>query len=154
LRLPHPARPMLRARLVAAVAGAALLLFAALPAAATPATLKRSVENLTLWPFDVALSPVTAGYSIYRNMRDIDDSLGVRIAYPVPGYAWNVMVQVGAGVLRGVTGCLELVPGLILVPFSADMDPLYDPVEENSALVNYDTPVYRVKFGVDYTTPQ
>jgi hypothetical protein len=55
-------------------------------------------------------------------------------------------------VLRGVTGVFEFLPGLILLPLDADMDPLFDPVVENSALVDYDNPVYHVKFGTDYTS--
>lgn len=148
------ARTSPRFRLLSAAAGLALLSLAAAPAAATPATFKRSIQNLTQFPLDVALSPVVAANSIQRNLRTIDDSLAVKIAYPIPGFFWNTMVQAGAGVLRGVTGVLEFVPGVILLPFDTDMDPLFDPSEENSALVDYETPVYHVKFGVDYTTPE
>ena len=131
-----------------------LLVFAAGPASATPATFKRSIENLTQAPIDMALSPVIAARTIYRNMRDIDDSMGVRIAYPLPGWCWNTMVQIGAGTLRGVTGALELIPGILLIPFDADMDPLFDPADEQSGLVDYATPIYHIKFGIDYTTPE
>ena len=120
-------------------------------ASATPATLKRSVENLTQWPLDLALSPVVAGNTIYNNLSSVDDSTGVRIAYPIPGFIWTTSVQVGAAVLRGVTGVFELLPGLILLPLDADLDPLFDPAVENSALVDYDNPVYHVKFGTNYT---
>jgi hypothetical protein len=140
-------------RLVSAFLAAGLLALPAVPADASPKTLKRSIENLTQWPLDVAMSPVVSGYSIYKNMRDIGDSTAVRIFYPVPGYAWNVMVQVGAGVLRGVTGVIEFVPGIVLVPFDADLDPLFDPSIDNDALVNWENGFYDVKFGVDYTTP-
>jgi hypothetical protein len=139
------------ARLGTALAVLALL---ALPTAApaTPATFKRSIENLTQWPLDLALSPVVAGNTIYNNLNSIDDSTGVRIAYPIPGFVWTTSVQMGAAVLRGVTGVFELVPGLILLPLDADMDPLFDPAVENPALVDYDNPVYHVKFGTDYTS--
>jgi hypothetical protein len=128
---------------VAAVAAAA--------ASATPATFKRSIENLTQWPLDLALSPVVAGKTIYNNLNSVDDSTGVRIAYPLPGFVWTTSVQMGAAVLRGVTGVFELLPGLILLPLDADMDPLFDPALENEALVDYDNPVYHVKFGTNYT---
>jgi hypothetical protein len=137
----------------AAFLAAGLLALPAAPADASPKTLKRSVENLTQWPLDAAMSPVVSGYSIYKNMRDIGDSTAVRIFYPVPGYAWNVMVQVGASVLRGVTGVIEFVPGIVLLPFDADLDPLFDPSIDNEGLVTWENGIYDVKFGVDYTTP-
>ena len=138
--------------MLACGAAVALLAIAAAPAAATPATLKRSVENMTQWPLDLVLSPYVAGNSIYQNMQSETDTTAVKIAYPVPGYAWNLMVQVGASVLRGVTGVIEFVPGVILLPLDAEFDPLYDPVEDNPAVVEYDNPVYRLRFGVTYTT--
>jgi hypothetical protein len=138
--------------LAAAFLAAGLLALPVAPAGASPKTLKRSVENLTQWPLDVATAPVVSGWTIYRNMRDIGDSTAVRIFYPVPGFAWNTMVQVGAGVLRGVTGAIELVPGLVLLPFDADLDPLFDPSLDNEALVNWENGIYDVRFAVDYTT--
>ncbi|MEN8185431.1 MAG: hypothetical protein ABFS46_23180, partial [Myxococcota bacterium] len=123
------------------------------PAQADASTLKRSMENLTLFPFDVLMSPVVAGKTLVTNLRDIDDSPAVKIAYPIPGYIWLTGVQIGAGVLRGVTGAFELLPGLILLPFDASMDPLFDPADENEAIVDWDgIPFYHVRFGIDYTT--
>jgi hypothetical protein len=122
------------------------------PVSASPETLKRSVENLTLWPLDLALSPVVAGKTVYQNLRDIDDSTAVRIAYPVPGFVWVTFVQAGSSVLRGVTGVFEFLPGLGLLPFEADLDPLFDPADENEALVDYETPVYDFRFGISYTS--
>ncbi len=135
------------------VAAVALVLGLAAPAAAGPETLKRSVENLTQWPLDIVATPIVAGKSIVTNLQSVEDSPGVRIAYPVPGYLWNVMVGWGASVLRGVTGVLELIPGVVLLFLDADMDPLFDPADENDALVDWENGIYDVKFGVDYTTP-
>jgi hypothetical protein len=137
---------------VVALLALGLLALPAAPAAASPKTLKRSVENLTQFPLDVAASPVVAVYTIQRNMREIGDSLAVRIFYPLPGFAWNTMVQIGAGVLRGVSGALEFVPGIVLLPFETDMTPLFDPSLDNDALVDWQNGYYDVKFGVDYTT--
>ena len=139
-------------RTTTALGVAAAVAFAPVAASATPATFKRSIENLTQWPLDLALSPVVAGKTIYTNLQDVNDSTGVRIAYPIPGFVWTTSVQVGAAVLRGVTGVFEFLPGLILLPLDADMDPLFDPAVESSALVDYDNPVYHVKFGTDYTS--
>ena len=93
-----------------------------------------------------------AGRSIYNNMRDIDDSLGVRVTYLIPGYAWNVGVQIGAGGVRMIAGLLELVPGLFLLPFEVDMTPLFAPGEKANAMVDVETPPLNIKFGIDYTS--
>lgn len=128
-----------------------LALSVASPATASPETLKRSVGNILFAPLDIVFSPVVAGRIIYNNMRDIEDSPWVRIFYPIPGYAWVTGVTIGGGILREVTGLIELVPGLGLVFLEADLDPLYAPVERGSALVDVDTPVVTIKFGMNYT---
>ena len=141
---------MLRMMSVALAAGC--LALSAAPAGASPQTLKRSVQNLTQAPLDIAAAPVTSVVTIYKNMTSIGDTTAVRIFYPIPGFAWNTMVNVGAGVLRGVTGIMEFVPGIILLPFDADIDPLFDPAEDNEGLVNWENGIYDVNFAVDYTT--
>lgn len=143
---------LLRRRLAAVLAFCALIALLPGAAGAGTETLKRSVGNMVQAPLDLALSPVVAGRSIYRNLQDIEDSTAVRIAYPLPGFVWNTMVQAGASLIRGITGILEFVPGLILLPFDSEMDPLFDPVERNEALVDYETPVLWIKFGIDYTS--
>jgi hypothetical protein len=122
------------------------------PVSASPETLKRSIENLTQWPLDLALSPVVAGKTVYQGLQDIDDSTAVKIAYPVPGFVWVTFVQAGTAVLRGLTGVIEFLPGLGLLFFDADLDPLFDPADDNEALVDFETPVYHIKFGIDYTS--
>ena len=141
---------MLRTLTVALVAGC--LSLAAAPAGASPQTIKRSIQNLTQAPLDIAAAPVVSGVTIYRNITTIGDTTAVRIFYPIPGFAWNTMVNMGAGVLRGVTGIMEFVPGLILIPFEADIDPLFDPAEDNAGLLQWENGIYDVNVGVDYTT--
>lgn len=138
--------------LAAALVAAGLLALPVAPAGASPKTLKRSIENMTQAPLDVAAAPVVAGWTIYKNMREIGDSTAVRIVYPVPGFAWNTMVNIGAGVLRGVTGVMEFVPGIVLLPFEADLDPLFDPSIDQQGLVSWQNGIYDVNFAVDYTT--
>lgn len=154
---PQPAVPRVRRpaaiRLGTALLALGLALGLAAPASAGPDTLKRSVENLTLWPLDVVTAPVVGAKTIVDNMQTIDDTTAVRIAYPVPGFVWNTFVQTGAGVLRGFSGLFELGPGLVLLPFDNEMNPLFDPVENNPALVDAEAPFYRAKFGVTYTNP-
>jgi len=140
--------------LSAACLAASLLALPAGPAGASPKTLKRSIENITQFPLDAGMAPIVSGWTIYKNMRNIGDSTGVRIFYPIPGYAWNLMVNVGASVLRGVSGVLEFAPGVVLLPFDADLDPLFDPAVDNSGLVQWENGIYDIKFGIDYTTAE
>jgi hypothetical protein len=147
-----PALRRLAARLALVGAVFALVFMVSSPVTASPETLKRSVENLTQWPLDLALSPVVAGKTVYQNLRDIDDSTAVRIVYPVPGFVWVTFVQAGTAVLRGVTGVLEFLPGLGLVFFETDLDPIFDAADENEALVDFETVVHHFKFGISYTS--
>jgi hypothetical protein len=57
-------------------------------------------------------------------------------------------------VIRSITGLMELPAGLVLLFSDADMEPLFDPAEDNEALLTFDEyeDIYRVKLGVDYTT--
>lgn len=143
-----------RARHLAWIAAVVLALGAGAPgsAKASPETLKRAVGNILLAPVDLVLQPFVVGQTIYKNMRDIDDSLGVRIAYPLPGYVFTLGVHTGACLIRELSGLLELLPGIGLAFFDADLDPLYDPVERADALVEEDTPVINFKVGINYTT--
>ncbi len=128
------------------------VLGAAGKASADAYTLKRSIENMTQWPLDLALSPIVAGQTIRNNMESIGDSPGVRMFYPVPGYFWNVFVQGSTSVLRGITGVIELPIGLAILPLDAEFDPIFDPADEQDALVDYETDFFWVKFGITYTS--
>lgn len=145
------ARTMLLAR-TAVVGLVAALLLAASPAQASPETLKRSLQNIAFAPLDMVLSPVVATHTIYNNLRDIDDSLGVRVVYVIPGIAWNTGVQSMSAVVREITGLIELLPGLGLFFVRADLDPLYAPIERGSALIDVPTRAVHFKIGIDYTT--
>jgi hypothetical protein len=129
-----------------------LVLAVASPAFASPETLKRSLGNILFAPLDIALAPVVSGQIIFTNLREVDDSRWVRIAYPLPGYVWILGVEIGASILREVTGLIELLPGLGLLFFDADLDPLYQPVERGDALVDEETKLLNVKFGVNYVS--
>ncbi len=143
-----------RTRVCTWLAAAAVGLALAAPASATTDVIKRSLENMPQGALDVLLSPFTAGKVIYTNMQSIEDSPGVKIAYPVPGYFWNLMALGGGGLIRMLTGVMELPVGLALLFTDAEMEPLLDPVEDAEALFTWDEyeDVYRVKVGIDYTT--
>jgi hypothetical protein len=140
----------LRSWLLAAVACA---LLSAAPAGATTDVIQRSFENMPQGLFDAVLSPVTAGASVYRNLTTIEDTTAVRVAYVVPGYFWNMMSNFGGGLVRTLTGVIELPAGVVLLFTDAEMEPLFDAVEDSEALLTLDQfeDVYRVKLGVYYT---
>jgi len=145
-----------RIRLAALASALALPLVAAAPGAAhaTTATIKRSLQNLLLFPVDFALSPYVATRTVYNQWRASDDTDAVKIAYPLPGVAWAISVNMGASVLRGVAGALEFFPGLVLIPFDTDLDPLYNLAEDNNALWDSGEEGFaRARIGVDYIAP-
>ena len=45
---------------------------------------------------------------------------------------------------------MELIPGIILLPFRTDIDPIFAPGEKADALIDYDTPPLNVKWGIYY----
>lgn len=154
--MPGFVRPL---RLAAFALVLALPLLAVAPGAAhaTTTTIKRSLQNLFLFPVDFALSPYVATKTVYTQWRASDDTDAVKIAYPLPGVAWAVSVNMGASVLRGVAGALEFLPGLVLIPFDTDMQPLFDLSENNNALWDSGEEglngVARLRLGVDYIAP-
>jgi hypothetical protein len=137
----------------AVLLAASVALLLAGSAGATTTVIKRSFENMPQGVVDAALSPYTAGAAIYNNMTTIEDTTPVRVAYVVPGYLWNVMANFGGGVIRSITGLIELPAGLVLLFSDADMEPLFDPAEDNEGLLTYDEyeDIYRVKMGINYS---
>lgn len=145
-RHPSPAR---RALAAAAVLAA---LASASPAQAGPDVLKRAVGNIVFAPIDMALSPFIAANTLYTNLRNVDDSLGVRVAYVPMGFAWNTGVQAMGAITREITGLIELLPGIGLFFLDADIDPLLAPVERGNALMTVESEIFPVKIGIDYIT--
>ena len=147
--MKSPLRPT-RVRLAPLAAALLLTLAPAGLASASSETLRRATTNILFSPFDVVLSPITSGRVIYTNLQEIDDTPGVRIVYVVPGFAWNTAIQIGGGVLRFFSGLLELPVGIVLLPFEADMDPIFSMAERGDALVDEDYDWIYVKFGINY----
>lgn len=139
-------------RWIALLVTAVALLPLALPAHATYATLKRSLGNIVFAPFDLALSPVVATQTLATNLEQTDDPLAVRIVFVPIGLVWNTGVQGMAAVVREVSGLLEFLPGIAVLPLRVDVDPIYAPVERGNALIDKDTAALRFKLGVDYMT--
>lgn len=143
-------RPILRSA-GAGLSLSALLLLAAPPASATPATLRRAIGNILFGPLDVLMAPVVGPKMTIDNLRFIDDTPGVRAFWALPGVVWNTGITIGVGVIREMTGLIEIIPGVLLFFSDSDLDPLLAPVEDSDALVDYDTPLLHVRFGMFYT---
>ena len=136
--------------LIALAIASTLVVALASPAAATEATFKRALTNLLFGPLDIALSPIVGPRSVYQNLQDIDDSTGVRIVYAVPGAVWNTAFNIGGGMLRTFTGALEAIPGVLLLPFETDMDPIFAPPERAPALIDEESDFGPIKIGINY----
>ena len=129
-----------------------VLLTVSLPANASTATLKRSISNITQAPLDLVFSPMVGLISVVEGMLEQDDPFWVPVGFALPGYVWNTGVNIGLSAIRFVTGGLELIPGVALLPFEADVGVLFSPVESAGALFEMDTPCcIDIKFGIDYT---
>ena len=72
------------------------------------------------------------------------------MAYFLPGLAWNIGMQGFAAGFRLLAGILELVPGLVLIPFETDLDPIFALPERQDGLVDIETPVLYFKFCINY----
>ena len=138
-------------RVVSALLAALLVVGAAAPASASSETLKRAHSNLAFGPLDFVLSPVTGTTGVYNNLQDIDDTMAVRVVYTIPGVVWNTAFNMGGSVLRTFTGLLEVVPGILLLPFEADMDPIFAPPERAPALIDEEFDNFSLKIGINYT---
>jgi hypothetical protein len=139
-------------RIAAMLLATAVLVTSATPAVASTETLRRSVSNISQAPLDFLFSPFVGIYSVITRMREQDDPTAVRVAFFVPGIVWNTGVNLGGATIRLITGGIELIPGIFLVPFEADLDVLYAPVTNAAAMYEMETPCcIDVKFGIDYT---
>jgi hypothetical protein len=115
-------------------------------------TLARATQNLLFFPFDIALSPFTSAKITWDNWRSSEDTKAVKYGYALFAPIWSFGVQCGASVIRGVAGALELLPGIALLPFKTDMNPLYELPETQPAWVDTGSSAFKVKFGVNYLT--
>ena len=130
-----------------------LLFFHPATASASPDTLRRAFSNILMGPMDMILSPIVAVQTAARNLADVDDTPAVRVVYAVPGVIWLTGLNFGSGAIRIITGGLETVPGVLVFPFETDLDPLFDPVEDAPALIDWENPLVDVENPWVYYNP-
>lgn len=123
--------------------GAALLaaLLLAAPSHASPDTFRRAIGNVIQGPLDVALSPALGGLATVRNAPEVADHPVLELLYAPFGWVGLTALQAGNGVMRTVTGALQLVPAVFLFPFEADLPDFLDPFSQGEALVEADNPL-------------
>jgi hypothetical protein len=117
-------------------------------------TVRRAVQNLLFFPFDIALSPFVATKITWDSWRSSDDTKAVKYGYALFAPIWSFSIEAGASVIRGVAGALELLPGIAMIPFGAEMNPIYDLPESQPAWVDTGSDAFKVKFGINYLTSQ
>jgi hypothetical protein len=140
------------ARRVASFAILLALLVAVAPSAshAGVKTLTRATQNLLFFPFDIALTPFVATKITWDSWRSSDDTPAVKYGYALVAPFWNIGISAGASVIRGVAGFIEFLPGLALLPFDAEMNPIYDLPETQPAWVDVGNDHFKMRFGINY----
>ncbi len=142
---------LLRCIAVFALMGTLSFVLVPAPAMAGGQTLKRSVGNITQWPLDMILSPITGGRRLFVNMRKEKDPLAVKVLFFLPGFIFLTGTNIFGGTMRAFAGVAELPPGLVLIFMKdSEMYPLFPITERGWAIVDADTPVFHFKFGIDY----
>lgn len=134
----------------------ALLLALALPSSAhaSPDTFRMALANILWGPVDTALSPVTAGLAVKENLPLAGDDLGEQLAYAIPGYGGLVLLGIGTGCIRAVSGALQMIPAIPLFPFpSIDLPEELDPFGQGPALVDAENPLGKEPPWLAYVLP-
>ena len=72
-----------------------MLFFGSGSASASPDTLRRAFSNMLMGPLDMLLSPVVGLMTTAENLRDVDDTDAVRVAYAVPGAIFLMGLDLG-----------------------------------------------------------
>lgn len=114
-------------------------------ALATATSLKRSVENITQAPLDLALAPGVSAMVTVRNMKKCR-----RLLWPVclpVGTLWHSGLNTAGATARAAGGILEL-PFALGFLFTSKDGPAFFDAEGVASLVTVPSRVYDVKFGL------
>jgi hypothetical protein len=129
-------------RVTQAGAAAALSLFlGAGVASASPDTLRMALEDILFGAVDVVVAPVNGGRATARNFDEVSDNAVLQGLYAVPAALGLTTLQALQGALRTATGIVELVPGIFLFPFSADLDPDLNVFRRGDLMVDLENPL-------------
>ena len=113
--------------------------------------LKRSVENMLQGPLDVALTPVVAATTTYRNLGAEEHTAVGKVGLGLLTYTGFLFYDSLAACFRTWAGALEFpvaIGALAATPFTEWSPPEIFSLEGTPALVDYPTKAFDVKFGV------
>jgi hypothetical protein len=122
-------------------------------AQASPDTLRLAIEDMVFGVGDVVAAPVTGGIATAENMSEVSDNGFLQGAYVLPGWLGLTGLQLGQGTLRIVVGALQVVPGLVLFPFEADVPEGFNVFRQGEALVDYRNPLAENPAWLPYVLP-
>jgi hypothetical protein len=140
---------------VARHAAVALLLvaFGASGAQASPDSLRRAIGDVVFGATDVAASPVTGGVATARNLPAVSEHGALQGLYAVPGWVGLTVLHAAQGALRSLVGVVEIIPGLALLPFDADLPEGFNPFRRGEALVDVENPLGDEPAWLAYVLP-
>lgn len=130
--------------LVASMAGSAV---------ASPDTLRLAIEDIVFGVVDVAAAPVTGGVATAANLDAVSDNGFLQGLYVLPGWLGLTSLQLVQGTLRVATGAIQLVPGIVLFPFGADVPEDFNVFRSGDALVDVRNPLAENPTWLRYVLP-
>ena len=119
-------------------------------ASADAVQLCRSLTAIALAPTDIILSPYISYQDLRTGLDENDDTLGVKLAYIVPGYIFLNFMQVGGAAIRVVAGALEFVPGLFSLPRETSGKAFFANWADGRALYDSEWGPCLIKIGSSY----
>jgi hypothetical protein len=120
---------------------------------ASPDTLRVAIEDIVFGAVDVAAAPATGGMATFQNLDAVSDNGFLQGAYAVPGWLGLTLLQVAQGTLRVVTGTIQLVPGIVLFPFKADVPEGFNVFRSGEKLVDVRNPLGETPAWLRYVPP-
>ena len=122
-------------------------------ALASPDTLRVAIEDIVFGAVDVVAAPVTGGVATARNLDAVSDNGFLQGLYAVPGWLGLTGLQFAQGSLRIVTGAIQLVPGIVLFPFEADVPEDFNVFRSGEKLVDLRNPLAENPAWLRYVPP-
>lgn len=120
---------------------ALLLLLGPQRADASPETLRIAFEDILMGVADVVVSPVNAGMATAENLDAVSDNPILQGLYVVPGFLGLGVLQAGQAALRIATGVVQILPGLALFPFEADLSEDFNVFRRGTLMVDAENPL-------------
>jgi hypothetical protein len=102
---------------------------------------------------DVVVSPVNAGIVTHDNLEAVSDNAFLQALYVVPGFVGLTFLQAGQATLRIVVGAVEVLPGLALFPFEADVSENFNVFRRGELMADLENPLGKRPAWLAYVLP-